>query len=63
MIAIILLFLFVLYIIIFKTVEPEKIKLLKEKYQELRKYIKTNKATIDPKFYKLEIFEVLKIQV
>ena len=54
MIFLLFLFLFTLYVIIFKTQEPEKIKLLKEKYQNLRKYIQTNKLTIDPKFYRLE---------
>lgn len=48
------LFLFTVYVIIFRTDKPEKIKLLKEKYQDLRTYIKTNRSTINPKFYKLE---------
>ena len=49
-----LLFFFTVYIIIFRTPESEKIKLLKEKYQGLRTYIKKNRSIVDPKFYKLE---------
>lgn len=49
-----LLLLLTLYVIIFQTKEPEQLKTVKEKYQELRQYIKNNKESVDKKFHSLE---------
>ena len=54
MIITILLLLLVIYVIIFRTTQPSQIKIVKEKYQGLRQYIKDNRQTIEPKFYILE---------
>jgi predicted metal-dependent hydrolase len=43
-----------IYVIAFKTAEPLQLKTTKEKYQELRQYIKNNKNSVDKKFHSLE---------
>jgi hypothetical protein len=49
-----LLLLLVIYVITFRTSQPSQIKIVKEKYQGLREYIKNNRHSIEPKFYILE---------